>query len=291
MVDDEHRLIDDLRIREILLAPLHQRVRDLIDHQFVALKATDDKKTAVEVFRKYDRTALPVIDDRGRAGRASSPSTTCSTSPRKRPPARSRGSAAWRPSTSRTSSTPLLAMVRKRAAWLVVLFLGEMLTATAMGYFEEEIEQAVVLALFVPLIISSGGNSGSQAATLIIRALALGEVQAARLVAASCAARSPRASCSASSSGRSASCGSRSGASSPTSTAALACSSALTVGLSLVGVVLWGTLCRLDAAVPPQAARVRPGDVVGPVRGDAGRRDRAVIYFTVAYALLRGRLL
>src|SRR5262249_28671746 len=68
-------------------------------------------------------------------------------------------------------------MVRKRAGWLVILFLGEMLTATAMGFFEKEIERAVVLALFVPLIISSGGNSGSQASTLVIRALALGEVK------------------------------------------------------------------------------------------------------------------
>jgi magnesium transporter len=76
-----------------------------------------------------------------------------------------------------SSGTPLLEMVRKRATWLVILFVGEMLTATAMGYFEHEISRAVVLALFVPLIISSGGNSGSQAATLIIRALALGEVK------------------------------------------------------------------------------------------------------------------
>jgi magnesium transporter len=68
-------------------------------------------------------------------------------------------------------------MVRKRASWLVILFVSEMLTATAMGYYESEIKRAVVLALFVPLIISSGGNSGSQAATLIIRALALGEVR------------------------------------------------------------------------------------------------------------------
>ena len=68
-------------------------------------------------------------------------------------------------------------MVRKRATWLVILFVGEMFTATAMGFFEKQIERAVVLALFVPLIISSGGNSGSQAATLIIRALALGEVR------------------------------------------------------------------------------------------------------------------
>src|SRR5262249_49518344 len=69
-----------------------------------------------------------------------------------------------------------LTLVRKRATWLIILFLGEMLTATAMGFFEKEIERAVVLAMFVPLIISSGGNSGSQAASLIIRALALREV-------------------------------------------------------------------------------------------------------------------
>jgi magnesium transporter len=73
--------------------------------------------------------------------------------------------------------TGLLGMIRKRAGWLSVLFMGEMLTATAMGYFEDEIARAVVLALFIPLIISSGGNSGSQASTLVIRAMALGEVR------------------------------------------------------------------------------------------------------------------
>ncbi len=68
-------------------------------------------------------------------------------------------------------------MVRKRAGWLAILFVGEMLTATAMGFFSGEIERAVVLALFIPLIISSGGNSGSQATTLVIRAMALGEIR------------------------------------------------------------------------------------------------------------------
>ena len=71
---------------------------------------------------------------------------------------------------------PIFQLFRKRAIWLVILFLGEMLTATAMAYFEEEIQKAVVLALFVPLIISSGGNSGSQASTLIIQAMAVGEI-------------------------------------------------------------------------------------------------------------------
>ncbi len=86
-------------------------------------------------------------------------------------------------------------MVKKRAGWLVVLFLGEMLTATAMGFFEKEIANAVVLALFVPLIISSGGNSGSQASTLVIRALAVGEAEAERLVRVSSGVSSSRGSC------------------------------------------------------------------------------------------------
>src|SRR6202043_3929700 len=73
--------------------------------------------------------------------------------------------------------TSILQMIRKRAGWLTILFLGEMLTASAMGYFEKEIARAVVLALFLPLIISSGGNAGSQASTLVIRAMSLGEVR------------------------------------------------------------------------------------------------------------------
>ena len=117
-------------------------------------------------------------------------------------------------------------MVRKRATWLVILFLGEMLTATAMGYFEKEIEHAVVLALFVPLIISSGGNSGSQAATLIIRALALGEVELRDWWRVLRPRARSRACCSARSWARSASCGSPSGARSPTSTARIGCWSA-----------------------------------------------------------------
>ncbi|HPH25052.1 MAG TPA: magnesium transporter, partial [Chitinophagaceae bacterium] len=71
---------------------------------------------------------------------------------------------------------PIFKLFRKRVGWLIVLFIGEMLTATAMGFFEDEIAKAVVLALFIPLIISSGGNSGSQASTLIIQAMAVGEI-------------------------------------------------------------------------------------------------------------------
>ena len=133
-------------------------------------------------------------------------------------------------------------MIQKRAGWLTALFLGEMLTATAMGAFEAEISKAVVLALFVPLIISSGGNSGSQAATLVIRALALGEVELQRLVARDAprdpgrpgAGRHPRHA--------SASCASRCGRPFRIFTVRTGSWSRSPWPSSLVGVVLWGTL-------------------------------------------------
>ena len=176
VVNGNNRLIDDLRIREILLAPLHAVVSDLCDNRFVSLNASDDKKEAVKVFRQYDRTVLPVIDSHGRLVGIVTLDDVLDVAEEEatREIQKFGGLEAL---DEPYMSTPLLEMIRKRASWLVILFVGEMLTATAMGYFEHEISRAVVLALFVPLIISSGGNSGSQAATLIIRALALGEVK------------------------------------------------------------------------------------------------------------------
>ena len=176
VVNGNNRLIDDLRIREILLAPLHAIVSDLCDNRFVSLNATDDKKEAVKVFRQYDRTVLPVIDSHGRLVGIVTLDDVLDVAEEEatREIQKFGGLEAL---DEPYMSTPLLEMIRKWATWLVILFVGEMLTATAMGYFEHEITRAVVLALFVPLIISSGGNSGSQAATLIIRALALGEVK------------------------------------------------------------------------------------------------------------------
>ncbi|HET6422334.1 MAG TPA: magnesium transporter, partial [Planctomycetaceae bacterium] len=176
VVDDHHCLIDDLRIRQLLLAPLHKRLEELMDSQFVSLRTSDDKRSAVEIFRRYDRTALPVLDDTGKflgivtIDDVLDVAEEAATQDMQKLGGLEALDASY-------SETPLMTLVRKRAVWLIVLFLGEMLTATAMGYFEEELAKAVILALFVPLIISSGGNSGSQAATLIVRALALGEIQ------------------------------------------------------------------------------------------------------------------
>jgi magnesium transporter len=175
VVDERGLLIDDIRIREVLVTPLTKRVSDLMDRRFVALKATDAQEAAVEVFKREDRTALPVTDSMGvligivTVDDALDVAEQAATSDMQKVG----GSAAL---DAPYMEIPLLQMVKKRAGWLVVLFLGEMLTATAMGFFEAEIARAVVLALFVPLIISSGGNSGSQASTLVIRAMAVGEV-------------------------------------------------------------------------------------------------------------------
>ena len=182
VVDEQGLLVDDIRIREFLLAPLDRRVADLMDRRFVALKATDDQEAAVAVFRQYDRSALPVTDTAGMLiGIVTIDDVLdVAEATATREIQRIGGSEAL---DEPYISIAFWQMIQKRAGWLTALFLGEMLTATAMGAFEEEISKAVVLALFVPLIISSGGNSGSQAATLVIRALALGEVGRARLVA------------------------------------------------------------------------------------------------------------
>ena len=178
VVDEAGILIDDIRIRDFLVVPLTDRVSDLMDRRFVTLKATDTQQSAVTVFRREDRSALPVTDTAGVLIGIVTVDDVLDVAEE----------AATREFQMFGGSEALDApymqisrfgMVRKRAGWLVVLFLGEMLTATAMGFFEKEIARAVVLALFVPLIISSGGNSGSQASTLVIRALAVGELRLA----------------------------------------------------------------------------------------------------------------
>lgn len=175
VVDDRGKLIDDLRIREFLLKPLEVKVSDIRDRNFVALSVTDSQGQALNAFRKYDRAALPVLDSNGvLVGIVTSDDMLdVAEEEATEDIQKIGGMEALDEPYMRIS---LLRMVRKRAGWLVILFLGEMLTATAMASYQDEIAKAVVLALFLPLIISSGGNSGSQASTLIIRAMALGEV-------------------------------------------------------------------------------------------------------------------
>jgi magnesium transporter len=175
VVDDRGKLIDDLRIREFLLTPLDKKVSELVDENFVALAVTDSQEDALNVFRRYDRSALPVVDSTGvLVGLVTTDDMLDVAEEEATEDIQKFGG--MEAMDEQYMRIPLWRMVRKRASWLVVLFLGEMLTASAMSYYEAAIARAVVLALFLPMIISSGGNSGSQASMLIIRAMALGEV-------------------------------------------------------------------------------------------------------------------
>ncbi len=174
VVDDRGTLLDDIRIREVLLAPPAATVHSLMDRTFVYLRVTDEKAEAVDLFRKYDRTALPVTNDDGLLLGIVTVDDVLDVA-EEEATREIQQMGAVQALEEPYITTPLPIMIRKRAGWLVVLFLGELLTATAMGRYEHQIALAPVLALFVPLIISSGGNSGSQAATLIVRALGLGE--------------------------------------------------------------------------------------------------------------------
>src|SRR5436853_1872849 len=176
VVDERGKLIDDVRMREFLLRPLTAKVSDIRDQTFVALNVTDSRQDALNVFRKYDRAALPVVDSNGvLVGIVTSDDMLDVAEEEATEDIQKLGGmeALDEPYTT----IPLLRMVKKRATWLIILFLGEMLTATAMQGYNSEIERAAILAMFLPLIISSGGNSGSQATKLVIRAMALGELR------------------------------------------------------------------------------------------------------------------
>jgi magnesium transporter len=168
-------LLDDVRLRELLLAPLDVTIGSIADGIVVSLNVTEDREASIQMFHHYGRVALPVVDAEGVLLGIVTVDDALSVAQEEHTEDIHKFGGMEAIDTP-YQSTALLTLVWKRAGWLVVLFLGEMLTATAMGYFENEIERAVVLALFVPLIISSGGNSGSQAATLIIRAMALQEI-------------------------------------------------------------------------------------------------------------------
>ena len=176
IVDERWKLIDDIRIKELILASPSQQVSELCDNRFVALNAYEDQERAVKMFQDYDRMVLPVTDLSGTLLGIVTVDDVLDVVEEENTEDFQKFGGTEGLDLSYTK-TSLGEMVKKRAGWLVLLFIGEMLTASAMGYFDEEISKAVVLALFVPLIISSGGNSGSQAASLIIRSLALDELR------------------------------------------------------------------------------------------------------------------
>jgi magnesium transporter len=175
VVNEKGEFIDDMRIRELILASPDKLVDDIIDHRSITLNVNDDQEVANEVFKMNNRVALPVVDDKNiLLGIVTIDDVLWVANEEFSEDIQKIGGteALDQP----YLEMPIFKLFKKRVVWLIVLFLGEMLTATVMAYFEEELAKYVVLALFIPLIISSGGNTGSQASTLIIQAMALGEI-------------------------------------------------------------------------------------------------------------------
>lgn len=175
VINEKGELLDDIRIRDFILNPPDKKVIELMDNRVIALNAYDDQETASEIFKMNNRVALPVVSKSNKllgivtiddilwvAGEEFSEDIQKigGTSALDEP----------------YIEMPIFQLFRKRIIWLIILFFGELITISAMQQFQDEIAKVVILATFIPLIISSGGNSGSQASTLIIQAMALGEV-------------------------------------------------------------------------------------------------------------------
>ncbi|SJZ48315.1 magnesium transporter [Sediminibacterium ginsengisoli] len=290
VIDEKGELLDDIRIRDVILASPEKKLHEIIDGRVVSLNVNDDQEYAGQVFKMNNRVALPVVDDNNiLLGIVTIDDMLWVANEEFSEDMQKMGGteALDEP----YLDIPLLKLFRKRIGWLVVLFLGEMLTATAMGYFEDEIAKAVVLALFVPLIISSGGNSGSQASTLIIQAMAVGEITISdwwRVLR------------------RELSSGMLLGAVlgiigfirvavwhsiAPQLYGPHWMMIAATVGFSLVGVVLWGTLSGSMLPIMLKKLGADPAVSSAPFVATLVDVTGLIIYFSFAYLFLQGLLL
>jgi magnesium transporter len=176
VVDAQEHLLGVVSFRDLLVVPGDKLVRDIMRTEVISAPEDLDQEALSKLFMRHHLLMMPVVDAEGRIkGVVNLNDIVDVVQEEATEDIQKLG--AVQTLQEPYLQVPLLRMIRKRAGWLAALFLGEMLTATAMGQFEAEIARAVVLALFVPLIISSGGNSGSQATTLVIRAMALGELR------------------------------------------------------------------------------------------------------------------
>lgn len=290
VLDAEQRLQGVLSVRELLAARADRPLRELMRTEFVSVRDTLDRESVARVVAQHDLLAVPVLDAAGHMrGIVTVDDVVDVVEAEATEDIQKLGGleALDQP----YLQTGFGSMLQKRAGWLAILFVGEMLTASAMAHFEEEIAKAVVLALFVPLIISSGGNSGSQASTLVIRALALGEVRLHdwwRIVRREIAA----------------------GVSLGAILAAIGAARillwqwtglgdygphfglvALTVALSLVGVVVFGTVAGSMLPLLLRRIGLDPASASAPFVATLVDVSGLVIYFSVAAMVLAGTIL
>ncbi len=289
IIDSQGVLTDDIKLSDFLFAPPDAKVATLNDHKFVALNVNDDQENAILVFRKNGREVLPVINEKGiLLGIVTADDILNLIQEEDTEDMQKIGGveALDMP----YMDTPFFELMRKRASWLIVLFIGEMFTATAMAYYQAEIASAVVLTLFLPLIISSGGNSGSQASTLIIRALALREISLkdwwkimrreifsglflGTLLGLIGFFRIAIWSLFTDIYG-------------PHSYLI-----AVSVGLSLIGIVLWGTLTGSMLPLILKYFKIDPATSSAPFVATIVDVTGVIIYFSIAYLVLQGTLL
>ena len=289
VIDTQDKLLGTVSFRELLLAPADKLVSDIMETNLITVPENMDQEEVSRRFSHHGLTAIPVVDKKHHMkGIVTIDDVVEVVEEEATEDIHKIGGveALGAP----YFQVGVLEMLKKRAGWLVLLFLSEMLTASAMGYYEKEIERAIVLALFIPLIISSGGNCGSQASTLVIRALALGEIKLRdwRRVFL-----------------RELSTGLALGAILgviglcriffwPTSKEIYGeyfLLIVLTVSLSLIGVVLWGTL--VGSMLPFFLRRVGldPASASAPFVATLVDVTGIIIYFTVASIILSGTLL
>ncbi len=175
VADDQGALIDDMRLRQLIMAEPDATVESLMNRQFITLRADQPQEEAVEALQKYDRVALPVVDSRGALLGIVTHDDLADVA-QELATEQIQNIGAVQALEDPFIQTSVLDLFRKRAPWLALLFLSELLTSNAIAMFQGEIERAAILAIFIPAIISSGGNAGSQASTLVIRALGLKEI-------------------------------------------------------------------------------------------------------------------
>ncbi|MFH5883432.1 magnesium transporter [Halalkalibaculum sp. DA3122] len=175
VVDEHEHLIDDLRLNQLILADPEATIASLMDESFEALSAFEDQEDAVKMLSKYDRVAMPVVDSDGILVGIVTVDDVIDVA-EEETTEDMQLMAGMDALDDYYSQTSVSEMVKKRIGWLVILFMGQMLTVTAMATYESALAAAAMLSFFIPMIISSGGNSGSQAATLIIRALSTDDI-------------------------------------------------------------------------------------------------------------------
>lgn len=289
VINEKGELLDDLRIREFILTSPEKKVSELMDYRVISLNAYDDQEEAAEIFKMNNRVALPVVSKGNKLlGIVTIDDVLWVASEEFSEDVQKIGGteALEQP----YLDMPIFQLFKKRVIWMIVLFIGELMTISAMHQFEDEIAKVVVLATFIPLIISSGGNSGSQAATLIIQAMALREISIVdwwRIMR------------------REIFSGLLLGStlcllgvsviflwnSFSDTLGIYYLSIALTIGLSLIGVVLWGTLVGSMLPLLLKRLGADPATSSTPFVATLVDVTGLIIYFSLAFSILSGKLL